>query len=281
VAAGANRVTRAVGFVAVVAIGLALQAWLQSELYGHPLANGYGTTEELFSLGFLGANVRSYGYWIVMMHGAIWILAFLRGLVAVKDRPLQALLAASAIAAIAPYAIYRTYDHWETLRFILPLLVVMTMFAAIGALELVAAFAPRPAATWAGLALLIVMVAGWARWLDRENVLALARAEDRYALAGDLISRVTPADAVIIASLHSGSLRYYAKRQTVDWARIPPDHFDAAVNALTTHGHRVFLMLDGQEERQLFETRHGTVIDRERWLPAGQRRNIRVYEAPR
>jgi hypothetical protein len=40
-------------------------------------------------------------------------------------------------------------------------------------------------------------------------------------------------------------------------------------------------MFDGQEERQLFEARHGTVIERQKWLPAGQRRNIRVFEAPR
>lgn len=279
--AGANRIRRAAAFGAVVAIGIAVQVWIQSQLYGHPLGNGYGSSEELFGLRFLGPNVRSYSYWIAMTHGAIWLVAFVRGLFVVRDDSMRALLLAAFVGAIAPYAIYRTYDHWETLRFILPLLVVMTMFAVMGAFQLVTATAPRQVRTWLGLVLVAGMIGTWAIWLEHQNVLGLARTEDRYALAGELVARVTPDNAVILSSLHSGSLRYYAKRQTVDWAKIPPDHLDAAVHALATRGHRVFLMFDGQEERQLFETRHGTVIDRQRWLPAGQRRNIRVYEAPR
>jgi hypothetical protein len=278
--AGRQRVQRAAAFLAVVALGIALQAWVQSELYGSAFANGYGPAEELFSLRFLGPNLQSYGYWMVATHGLVWLLAFAAGLYVVRDRGARALLAASAVAAIVPYAVYRTYDHWETMRFIMPLLVTMTIFAVVALFHVSGLVVSNVAGRWIALGVLLFVLANWARWLDREQVLSLARVEDRYALAGDLIDRVTPDDAVILASLHSGSLRYYAKRQTVDWAKIPPDHFDPAVRALQTHGRRVFLMFDGQEERQLFETQHGTVVERQRWLPAGQRRNIRVYEAP-
>jgi hypothetical protein len=279
--AGGHRLARAAAFLAVVAIGAAFQAWVQSQLYGSPFANGYGSTAELFSLRFLSPNVRSYTYWIVVTHGIVWMLGAAFGIYITRDRSLRALLGASAIAAVVPYVVYRTYDHWETMRFILPFLVVMTMLAVVGIFRMLEPLARYRVHTWVALALVVYMLSTWARLLDREGVLALARQEDRYALAGDLIARVTPDDAVVLASLHSGSLRYYANRQTIDWAKLHPDQFDTAVDALRMNGYRVFLMFDGQEERLLFEKQHGTVIDRERWLPAGQRRNIRVFEAPR
>ena len=289
--AGANRITRTIAFTGVVAIGIVVQAWLQSHLYGSPLANGYGASDELFSLRFLWPNLRSYGYWVFAMHGMVWLIASAAGVYLIRDRSMRALAAAAAFAAFVPYSVYRTYDHWETMRFILPVLVVMTILAVVALFRIFMPLRPavakatadtrKIAGPWIALGLLALMLAGWVRWLDREQVLMLARAEDRYALAGELIERVTPDDAVVLASLHSGSLRYYAKRQTIDWAKIPSDHFDAVVHALETHGHPVFLMFDGPEERRLFETQHGTVIEQQRWLPAGQRRNIRVYEAPR
>jgi hypothetical protein len=279
--AGAHRVARAAAFFVVVAIGVAVQAWVQAHLYGSPFANGYGSTEELFSLRFLWPNLRSYGYWMVMTHGLVWLFAAAAGVYVVRDRGLSALLVASAIAALIPYAVYRTYDHWETMRFIMPLLVMLTIVGTLALFRIPSPFGRGIAAPWLALGGLAFMVATWLLWLDHQQVFSLARREDRYPLAGDLIDRVTPDDAVIVASLHSGSLRYYAKRQTIDWAKIPPDHFDAAVDALKAQGHRVYLMFDGQEERELFEKQHGTVIDREGWLPAGQRRDIRVFEAPR
>jgi hypothetical protein len=279
-ASGAHRRVRVATFGAVLALGIAAQGWVQWYLYGSPLANGYGTTAELFSLRFLTTNVRSYVYWAAVIHGAIWIAAFAAGLFLVRDRSTRALLIAAFIGAAVPYAVYRPYDHWETLRFILPLLVIMTIFAVAGLFEVSRRVMPERVAPWVGLALTIVMAGGWARWLDREQVLALSRMEERFARAGELVARATPESAVILSSLHSGSLRYYAKRQTVDWLKIPPGQFDAAVDAIETRGHQVFVLVDGDEERSAFEQRHGTVIDQQRWLPSGQRRDIRLYAAP-
>ena len=86
---------------------------------------------------------------------------------------------------------------------------------------------------------------------------------------------------MILALQHTGSLRYYARRQTVNWDRIPSGSFDATVQALETGGHTVYLMLDSEAERAMFEARHGAVVDRERWLPNGQRGNVQLFQAPR
>jgi 4-amino-4-deoxy-L-arabinose transferase-like glycosyltransferase len=278
---GKGRLARLAVFGGLVAAGIGVQSWAQWYLYGSPLANGYGTFDELFSARFIWPNVRSYAYWALLMHGVIWVVALTRGLFVVHDRPTRALLLASLAAAIVPYAVYRTYDHWETLRFVLPLLVMLTIVAVVGVFHIAGRYAPPHVATWLGVALTIAMAAMWARWLEHEQVLGLARVEERYARAGELVARATPENAVVLSSLHSGSLRYYAQRQTVDWARIPPDALDATVAALASHGHPVYLMFDGQQEQQLFEARHGNVINRQRWLPAGQRRDLRLYEAPR
>jgi len=109
---------------------------------------------------------------------------------------------------------------------------------------------------------------------------ALAHAQQRFALAGRLVERVTPADAVILASLHSGSLRYYAHRPTIDWGKIPPGHFDSTLAALQRAGRPVFLLLDAEEERQQFVSRHGHVIDDQRWLPSGEGRDLLLFQAP-
>jgi hypothetical protein len=277
---GSKRIPRAAAFVTVLACGVAIQLWLQWYLYGNPLGNGYGSASELFGLRHLPANARSYAYWGYLTHGLIWIAGVVVAFITLRDITAWAIAAAAAVGAILPYAIYRTYDHWETQRFILPLLVVGTLFAIIGLITAARRLLGPRIGTWAALLLTFALAWSWARWLEHEQVLSLARAQERFAQAGQLVARVTPAKAVILASLHSGSLRYYAHRQSVDWAKIPSDQFTATVDALQKAALPVFLLLDGEEERLQFVSRHGTVVEDQRWLPSGQRRDLRLYQAP-
>jgi hypothetical protein len=75
-------------------------------------------------------------------------------------------------------------------------------------------------------------------------------------------------------------VRYYARRKTANWDRIPAGAFNASVAALDANGHRVYLMIDSQAERAMFEARHGAIVDRDGWLPNGQRGNVQLFEAP-
>jgi hypothetical protein len=108
----------------------------------------------------------------------------------------------------------------------------------------------------------------------------LREQEARHRLAGELVVQATPDNAVVLALQHSGSLRYYAHRQTVNWDQIPSGDFDASVRALRSRGLPVFVLIDSAEERAIFDARHGGVLEKERWLPSGQRRNIQLFEAP-
>jgi hypothetical protein len=278
--AGPKRISRAAAFTSALAVGVAAQLGLQWYLYGSPLAIGYGAAGDLFGLRYLPANVRSYAHWGFLTQGPIWIGGVVVALVTCRENTARATALAAAIGVALPYALYRTYDDWETQRFILSFLVVGTMFAVIGLMSGARRLLGGRAGTWAALVLIIAMAWSWARWLERHQVFALAHAQQRFALAGRLVARVTPADAVVLASLHSGSLRYYAHRSTIDWGKIPSGHFDATLAALQRARRPVFLLLDAEEERQQFVARHGRVIDDRRWLPTGEGRDLLLFQAP-
>jgi len=278
--AGPKRVIRAAAFASALAVGVAVQLGLQWDLYGRPLGNAYGSPADLFGVRFVRANAVSYAHWGFLMHGPIWIVGVIVALARSREKTARATALAAAIGAALPYAFYRTYDHWETQRFILPLLVVGTMLAVIGLMSGARRLLGDRAGTWAALFLTIALAWSWARWLEREQVLDLARAQERFAQAGRLVVRVTPDDAVILASLHSGSLRYYAHRPTIDWGKIPPGHFETTVAALQRAERPVFLLIDGEDERLQFVSRHGSVIDDQRWPPSGDSRDLLLFQAP-
>jgi hypothetical protein len=266
--------TAFVPFTAALALFVAAQAGIQWHLYGSPLASGYGAN--LFGLSNLLANVRSYGEWIPKTHGLIWFIGGAIGLLAIRSLQAYAAIVATLIGAVVPYAVYRTFDHWETQRFILPFLIACTLTAVAGLFHISQRWLPR-AGAWIALALTTGMIFGWTRWLDQQRVLQLALSEERYSQAAQLVDRVTPGNAVVLTSLHSGSIRDYARRDTLDWAKIPPDKLELTVTALREHARPVYVLLDGEEERTEFVARHG-VVPMQRWLPAGQRRNVRLYE---
>lgn len=259
-------------------IAVAAQAWLHWYLYGSVSSSGYGGATDLFALAHLPANARSYGYWTVLLHGPVWIAGLVIGLWHLRNRSTWTVLGAVSIGALVPYAIYRPYDHWETLRFLLPLVIVATMIAVSGLFVGARRLTGQVQGTWIALALSASLVVIWVGWLDRYQVFGLARAQERFSGAGDFIARITSDDAVIITSLHSGSIRYYAHRDTVDWRHVPAGRFQPMVALLRKGQRPVFLMLDGAEEAAEFEARHGRVVSDGRWLPAGQYRDIQLYE---
>ena len=120
----------------------------------------------------------------------------------------------------------------------------------------------------------------WMAWLSANHVFEMPEHESRHRVVGEIVARTTPDDAVILALQHSGSLRYYARRATINWDHIPPGAFRSTVQTLQARGRDIFVMLDSAEERAMFRARHGDVLDEDGWLPAGQWRNVQMFEAP-
>ena len=114
----------------------------------------------------------------------------------------------------------------------------------------------RPAL--AGPALLVIaLVCAMAshRFLQREDVYRLRDAEAKYALAGEWIRARTPERAVVLAGLHSGSIRFYGSRATIRWDEVPSDKLSATLHSLEAAGYQPYLALDLPSEPPLFADR--------------------------
>ena len=275
---GRPGLSTALWYVGPVIAGAVVQGCTQWYLYGDALASGYGSVSGLFSLETPRLNLRSYLYWGFLALGPVWLAGLAAG-VASSARLPRVAVTLLVLGVSAPYLFYRPYDHWETLRFLLPALVAATVLAAFGLLAVSRRVAGQ--ASGALIAALIAMAIAytWMSWLTANRVFDMREHEARHRLVGALVARVTPEHAVILALQHSGSVRYYAHRETLNWNHIPAGQFTPTVRAVQARGLPVFLLIDSDEERVIFETQHGPVVANEGWLPGGQYRNVQLFEA--
>ncbi|MGH9175256.1 MAG: hypothetical protein ACRD1H_12910, partial [Vicinamibacterales bacterium] len=277
-AMGRRGLRTAFWYIGPVVAGAAFQGWTQWYLYGDVFSSGYGAVSGLFSIETSLINLRSYAYWGFLALGPVWLAALAMG-VAASGRVPRVAVSLIAVSVTGPYLFYRPYDHWETLRFLLPALAVATIVAAFGLVSV-----SRRVAGRAGGALIAAVIAtavayAWVSWLSANNVFNMQEHEARHRVVGELVARVTPQEAVILALQHSGSVRYYAHRDTLNWDHIPAGELTASVHTLQQRGLPVFLLIDGEEERAIFQARHGRALENEGWLPGGQYRNVQLFEA--
>ena len=72
--------------------------------------------------------------------------------------------------------------------------------------------------------------------------------ERKYAAVGTWIAQRLPERAVVITLMHSGSVRYYAGRLTLQWAWIPETRLDSVVEDLTERGYVPYFLLEPAEQ---------------------------------
>jgi hypothetical protein len=226
----------------------------------------------LFSVSHVGANLGIFlrhGWTVV---GPLFIPGLIIGLFASRPEPRsRPLLIFGAVTL--PYLLYLPFDHWETLRFLLPGLVPLTIVAADGLMH-IARLPRKPAVTAAVTIAFIAIVAGRSEiLLGKSSVWEIASLEERYPLAGEWINVNTPQTSVVMANQHSGSLRWYGKRQTIRWDFIPPEQLAATVRDLQSHGATVYVALEG-DEVAMFDQRFAGVIDQLRSIHIGRVRNV-------
>jgi hypothetical protein len=276
---GQRGVSPALWYVSPVIAGAIVQGSTQWYLYGDPLASGYGSVAALFTLETFGLNFRSYLYWGFLTLGPVWLAGLVPG-VAYAPRLPRAAVTLLVLGVSAPYFFYRPYDHWETLRFLLPALVALTILVALGLRWIGRRAAGEARGTLVASFLAMVMAYTWVSWLSSNQVFYMPEHEARHRVVGELVARVTPEQAVILALQHSGSVRYYARRETLNWNQIPAGQFTPTVQAIQAHGLPVYLLIDSDEERVIFEGQHGLVVENEGWRPNDRYRNVQLFEAP-
>jgi hypothetical protein len=266
-------------FVAGVAPCVLIQAWLQWRLFGSPLTTGYGPIAQLYTGAAVLTNLRIYldGLWRI--HSVVWFAGLLLACLLRPRLPLVLAVLTFVISAI-PYVWYFEFNHWETLRFLLPSIVLLSITAAGG----LAALATRLAAGWLAAAVLVIAAVVPAvqteRFLRREGVPQLMVSESRYTLVASHLKERTPGNAVVLAAQHSGSIRHYGDRLTLRWDLLRAEELEPLVAALAERGHPVYLVLEGTEQ-QRFTQGFAAPLQRLRMYPFGQIRNIQVWELGR
>jgi hypothetical protein len=243
-----------------LAASVVLQMWLNIDMYGTATGSGYGTTSHMFELSATraGANVSNFAKWTLYSGAAVWL--FWPAALAILRRERRAWeLSAVGAAAAAPYLFYLVFDNWDSTRFLLPAIVPALVVCARGISKLLEQ-TPQTRA-WRPAVLLAIAFGGGLvsqRFLVREQVAAGASLEAKYPLVGEWFRSHTPERAVVLSSLHSGSIRMYGGRQTVRWDLIPPDAAAATIAGLAAAGYEPYVALDLPSEPPLFEERFRT-----------------------
>jgi hypothetical protein len=254
------------------AIGVVMQMAIQNHLFGSPFSTGYDAASVLFSSAHLATNLAIFAKQGFTVLGPLWILGLIVGLIAARPEP-RSRPALVFGGVLLPYLFYLPFDHWETLRFLLPGIVPLTVVAADGLIH----FARMPRKPVAGAVIMCgfiaVAVAQSELLLRRSSVWDVASLEARYPLAGEWVNINTPANAVVLAKQHSGSLRWYGKRQTLRWDFIAPADLVTTVRELGSHGATAYVALEGVEV-EMFDARFSGVIDQLQVDHVGRVRNV-------
>lgn len=260
VTAGRKR-SRLVMFGGTVAAFIALQLALNVALYGGLGASGYGSPSHMFELSLprLVANASNFGKWLTYSHTALFWLLWPGALFVLRRQPSAWHMSAVAAAAAIPYLFYLVFDDWESSRFLLPSIALILILFARAVAHLFSA-TPRLARAEGSshvfmLAMAFACAAASHRFLDREGIYRLPTLEAKYALAGEWFKANTSERVVVLAGLHSGTIRLYGERATIRWDQIPEQALTATLRALIDAGYEPYLALDLPSEPPLFEER--------------------------
>ncbi len=270
-----ERFTAALAYGGGGAAGCVAVALVQNEFYGSPLSSGYGSLAVLFQAAHVAPNWSRYLAWMSEAHTPAWLVAASAPFV--LPGALSALYAAMFLVNLACYLPYVVFEEWWFLRFLLPTipLVLILMVAAIdAACRRLSPRAAAPVLTCVTLALAALFLrTGTERSVFRLHVL-----EARFARAGTFVGERLPANALVITSWQSGSVRFYSGRPTLVWDGLDPAWLDRAMVFARDRGLVPFLLFERWEEplfRQRFSGSRLAALD---WPPVAEiGSQVRIY----
>ena len=273
----ANRKLLFASPVAIAGVFLAFTQWLW---YGSALRSGYGSTDELFALTNVVPNAGRYFNWLVATSPALLLapLGFARTVRSLKaSRPCG--LAIFAALVVFSYLAYGVFDHWSYLRFLLPAMAVLAIFAAI---EL-DGWIRRWPVSWRAPALVALALAVTAHAVFVARSLETFKLADqlrRVEQVADLVRNQAPEGAVILSGEQSGSMRYYTARSILRWEAATPETLAWAIKTLEGSGRPVYIVLDAWENEPFlakFKTVAEVALDWPAVVEAGSSHRTRLW----
>ena len=261
--------------------GCAAVAILQQTLYGSATLSGYGPLQTLFKWEWAAINLQHYPKWLLEIHSAALLLAFI-GLFPRQlsvdpqdnERPqsnaVTMLLAAYCVLVFACYLFYIPFEGWQNVRFLLPSVPVLLVLSARGALAIVDRF-PSTMRSACFVAMCSLVAASYVDRAHRLGVFFVREDQRRFLTIGRYLGRALPQNAVVFAGMHSGSLRLYGNRPTVRWTQLQSQDLDAAVSLVTANGYSPYLLAESEEEQEFRQRFASTsALGRLDWAPIYQ-----------
>jgi hypothetical protein len=264
-AAGADRrqhVRRAILFSVGLAPAIAVTATLNRFWYGSPLRSGYEGLSDLFAWSNIAPNVRNYAQWFADTQTPFALMGVAAllvpgALVWPRDtrRSFVVLAALFVLALWAEYCAYIAFDTWSYLRFLLPAWPLIMIGLAVVILR--PARSGRPVIMGAAMVLVVGLGLHNLRVAIERYAFDLQQGEAKYASVGALVRARTDPNAMILSMQHSGSLRYYGGRMTLDISKIALRFDEAALDHeiawLAAHGSHPYAVLEWWEVREFRE----------------------------
>jgi hypothetical protein len=252
---GPRRLRGLGAFAAGLIPGIVTLAAVNRALYGSPFLSGYGDVRDYFALTHVAQNLVLYPGWLFKTQGPFVFLALLAPLVLRRaaqrkpghpQPPLMALIAFLGLLG-AIYALYLPFENWTYARFLLPGLPV-ALVLAVGSLRA----SLRRIGAGLRVPVLVALVAASLAWsltfVARQRVLELAVSEARYVTVARYVARTLPERSVVFCVLHSGSLRYYAQRETVRFDWLGSSQLEPLIERLERLGFHPYFVLEDWEE---------------------------------
>jgi hypothetical protein len=277
---------RVMRFVACAVPAIVAIAWINTRFYGAPWMSGYGSADALYSVSYLGTNVRQFSNWLLSTQTPFVLLSAVFFAAPALCRPSairypRALLGGSAAAIVLAYLFYQPFDAWWYLRFLLPLWPVMMIATAAGVDAMTRRIHPWASAVALGISVVLVGVVGVVTAEER-SAFDIGRWERRYVDVARFVAGHSDPNAVAIALQHTGTLRMYAGRLTLRFDQLDPAWLDRVVRFLEDNGRHPFIVLeDGEVE--MFRKRFAAASDTGRldWTPMGafEHSRVVVYDA--
>jgi hypothetical protein len=172
----------------------------------------------------------------------------------VHGRSVMRLLTWLTVTTWAVYAAYPAFDAWWFLRFLLPSWPAMFIGTAALIIWLLDHRGARGRA-WTIVVVIALSAYGLVVTAQR-HVFERNEGERRYATIAQLVAAQTEPSAMIFASIHAGSLRYYAGRATVRFDLLDGSWLDRAAAWLLEHGRHPYVLIEDWE-MPLFRQRFG------------------------
>ena len=250
-----RRLRSVAAFAAGLVPGTLTLATVNHALYGSPFLSGYGDVGAYFDVAHVAPNLVLYFRWLVETQGPFVFLALFAPLVWRRGRPTESgqprppLVAFIAFGGVlgAIYALYLVFENWTYVRFLLPgfpIALALAVASARASLRRLGAALRVPVF----VALVAASLAWGLDYATRQGVLRLAVAEARYVTVAQYVARTLPERSVVICVLHSGSLRYYAQRETLRFDWLDPTRLKPLLDRLERRGYRTYFLLEDWEE---------------------------------